>query len=62
VSQTIGPNWLVKSGIEAGDRVIVEGLQYARAGQKAIPVPFKPAAPRASDAAVPPAPAASAAK
>ncbi len=40
VAQTVGTNWLVKSGITAGDRVIVEGLQYARAGQKANPVAF----------------------
>ena len=41
VAQTIGTNWLVKSGIEPGDRVIVEGLQYARVGQKANAVPFE---------------------
>jgi membrane fusion protein (multidrug efflux system) len=42
VSQTIGSKWLVKSGIEPGDRVIVEGLQYARAGEKANAVAFVP--------------------
>ena len=40
VAQTVGSNWLVKSGIEPGDRVIVEGLQYARAGEKANAVAF----------------------
>ena len=40
VSQTVGSNWLVKGGIEPGDRVIVEGLQYARAGEKANAVAF----------------------
>jgi len=40
VGQTVGTNWLVKSGINGGDRVIVEGLQYARAGQKANAVAF----------------------
>lgn len=40
VGQTIGTNWLVKSGINPGDRVIVEGLQYAHAGQKANAVAF----------------------
>ena len=40
VAQTVGTNWLVKSGIDPGDRVIVEGLQYARAGQKANAVAF----------------------
>ncbi len=39
-THTVGANWLVKSGIAAGDRVIVEGLQYARAGQKANAVPY----------------------
>jgi membrane fusion protein, multidrug efflux system len=42
VSQTVGSDWLVKSGISAGDRVIVEGLQYARAGEKANAVAFVP--------------------
>ena len=40
VSQTVDTNWLVKSGIDPGDRVIVEGLQYARAGEKANAVAF----------------------
>jgi len=43
VSQTVGSAWLVKRGINAGDRVIVEGLQYARAGEKANAVAFVPA-------------------
>jgi membrane fusion protein (multidrug efflux system) len=42
VSQTVGTNWLVKSGIDAGDRVVVEGLQYARPGEKANAVAFVP--------------------
>ena len=42
VSQTVGANWLVKSGISAGDRVIVEGLQYARPGEKANAVAWQP--------------------
>jgi membrane fusion protein (multidrug efflux system) len=40
VAQMVGTGWLVKSGIAAGDRVIVEGLQAARPGQKANAVPF----------------------
>ncbi|QKX18259.1 efflux RND transporter periplasmic adaptor subunit [Microbulbifer sp. YPW1] len=32
VSQTVGSNWLVESGLKAGDRVIVEGLQKIRPG------------------------------
>jgi len=42
VSQTVGSNWLVESGIDPGDRVIVEGLQYARPGEKANAVAFVP--------------------
>ncbi len=54
VAQTVGSNWLVKDGIDAGDRVIVEGLQYARPGEKAKAVPFKSSdtdAPAAAEAA-----------
>lgn len=32
VSQTIGSDWLVESGLRAGDKVIVEGLQKVRPG------------------------------
>ncbi|MBV6417481.1 MAG: Toluene efflux pump periplasmic linker protein TtgA [Steroidobacteraceae bacterium] len=32
VSRTIGAQWLVESGLAAGDRVIVEGLQKVRPG------------------------------
>jgi membrane fusion protein (multidrug efflux system) len=41
VAQTLGSNWLVTDGIAAGDRVIVEGLQYARVGEKANATPFQ---------------------
>ena len=34
VGQTVGDKWLVTSGLAAGDRVIVEGLQSARPGAK----------------------------
>lgn len=53
VTHTVGTNWFVKSGIAAGDRVIVEGLQYARAGQKANAVPY--VEPDASNAGAAPA-------
>ncbi len=42
VSQTVGTDWLVTNGINPGDRVIVEGLQYARAGEKARAVAWQP--------------------
>lgn len=35
----VGQNWLVTSGLKAGDRVVVEGLINAREGQKAKVVP-----------------------
>ena len=38
VTRTIGSDWLVDSGLRAGDRVIVEGLQRARPGMPVQPV------------------------
>lgn len=38
VSRSVGNSWLVESGIEDGDRVIVEGSQFARPGQDVTPV------------------------
>ncbi len=43
VSRTIGDQWLVSSGLLAGDRVIVEGLQRIRPG---VPVQATEAAPQ----------------
>ncbi|MDD3815765.1 MAG: efflux RND transporter periplasmic adaptor subunit [Desulfocapsaceae bacterium] len=40
VSRTIGDNWLVSEGLQAGDRVIVEGIQKARPGTPVKAVPF----------------------
>jgi membrane fusion protein (multidrug efflux system) len=37
--RTIGDKWLVTSGLEAGDKVIVEGLGRIKAGQAIRPVP-----------------------
>ena len=39
VAQTIGDKWLVTSGLKAGDRVIVEGLQFIRPGAPVKPAP-----------------------
>lgn len=39
-SNVIGRNWLVTSGLQAGDMVIVEGLQKIRPGAPVAPVPF----------------------
>lgn len=40
VVRTIGDAWLVRDGLQAGDRVIVEGLQRARPGTPLKAVPF----------------------
>jgi len=56
---TVGTNWLVTSGLAAGDRVIVEGLQKIKPGAPAVAVPA--AAPAAQGGAQGAAPAAAAA-
>lgn len=38
LARAVGNQWLVTSGLKAGDRLIVEGLQRARAGQTVTPV------------------------
>lgn len=38
VAQTVGDKWLVTSGLKAGDRLIVEGLQKVRPGSPVKPV------------------------
>ena len=48
VSQTIGSNWLVESGLNAGDKVIVAGLQKIRPG---VPVQVTEAEPEPVPAA-----------
>ena len=37
--QTIGTDWLITSGLKAGDKLIVEGLQKVKPGQPVKPVP-----------------------
>jgi membrane fusion protein, multidrug efflux system len=39
VSQTVGNKWLVTAGLNAGDRVIVEGVQSAQPGQSVRVIP-----------------------
>lgn len=39
--RAVGDKWLVTSGLQAGDRVIVEGLQRVRPGAAVRPVPAK---------------------
>ncbi|MEW6389076.1 MAG: efflux RND transporter periplasmic adaptor subunit [Pseudomonadota bacterium] len=46
LGQTVGDKWLVTSGLQPGDKVIVEGLQKVRPGApiKAVPAGSAPAA------------------
>jgi membrane fusion protein, multidrug efflux system len=62
-SNTYGPNWVVSSGLNAGDRVIVQGTDKVRPGMEVKAVPAQmPATAAASDAAADGAPAASGAQ
>jgi membrane fusion protein (multidrug efflux system) len=40
LDRAIDDQWLVTSGLSAGDRLIVEGLQKVRPGSPVKPVPF----------------------
>jgi len=57
VSRTVGDQWLVDSGLAAGDRVIVEGLQKVQPGMAVVAVEAAPqpaaATPAAAGAAAP---------
>ncbi len=44
LSRTVGDRWLVASGLNSGDRLIIEGTAKIRAGQKVVPVPAQPGA------------------
>jgi len=55
--RAIGDLWLVSQGLKAGDRVVVEGLQFARPGSTVHPEEAAPAAVPAPPAANAPAPA-----
>ena len=35
----VGGDWIVNQGLEAGDRVVVGGMQYAREGATVNPMP-----------------------
>ena len=58
-SGTYGSNWVVESGLKAGDRVIVQGTDKARPGQDVKAVAAQLPATPASDASAQGAPAAS---
>lgn len=46
-----GTDWIIKSGLSAGDEVIVSGVQVARPGSPAKAVPWQPPAASSSGAA-----------
>jgi membrane fusion protein (multidrug efflux system) len=39
--ERVGDSWIVERGLQAGDRVIVEGQQKVRAGSKVHPLPYR---------------------
>ena len=41
IDRAIGNKWLVTSGLNIGNKVVIEGLQYIRPGMKVKSVPFK---------------------
>lgn len=53
VSRAVGDQWLVEGGVQAGERVIVEGLQKVRPGAKVQPTEAAAAAAAASAASAP---------
>jgi membrane fusion protein (multidrug efflux system) len=53
-ARTLGADWLVDSGLQAGDRVIVEGLQRARPGEQVNAVEAPATATNAPATASPP--------
>ena len=46
LDRALGDRWLVSSGLDAGDRVIVEGLQRVRPGASVKVVPFESVTPK----------------
>ena len=50
----IGSRWEVVSGLAAGDRVLVDGAQRARAGDTVNPVPWQPSPQRAANGSATP--------
>jgi len=37
----IGDLWVVESGLQVGDKVVVDGLQRVKSGMTVAPTPFK---------------------
>ncbi len=45
VGDRVGRLWVIEEGVKLGDRVIVEGAQKVRDGQRVKPMPWTPSAP-----------------
>ena len=43
-AEAVGDKWVVSSGLNAGERVIIEGLLKAKPGKEVVPEPFQPKA------------------
>jgi RND family efflux transporter MFP subunit len=41
LGDTVGNQWIVRDGLKAGERVVVEGVQKVRQGMQVIPRPFE---------------------
>jgi membrane fusion protein (multidrug efflux system) len=52
-TRAIGDKWLISSGVAAGDRVIVEGVQKVQPGAEVNPTEWTPPAPAATTASAP---------
>jgi membrane fusion protein (multidrug efflux system) len=50
-SRTVGDQWLIETGLNAGEQLIVEGLQKIRPGSPVKAVPFQPAMTNAAQVA-----------
>ena len=48
VGEPVGSNWIIEKGLQAGDRVMVEGTQKAKEGTVVSPQPFQPASTNSS--------------
>jgi membrane fusion protein (multidrug efflux system) len=48
VGQRIGTEWIVSTGLKAGESVVAEGTQKVKPGVVVVPKPFAPAAPAAA--------------
>jgi RND family efflux transporter MFP subunit len=41
VGETVGHDWIINSGVHAGERVVVEGVQKVKTGAQVVPKPFQ---------------------